>query len=140
MFVFDTDAITHDQNAHPVLTAKVRASFLEQLFSTSITVEEQLKGRLAYINKHRNDPHRLAQGHAALVRTVSYLNTWNILLFDEEANALFRQLQRQRLRIGAQDLRIAAIALLHDFTVVTSNERDFTRVPGLKVEDWTATP
>ena len=60
-------------------------------------------------------------------------------LFNAEADAIFRQLQKQRLRIGTQDLRIAAIALLHSFTVVTSNVRDFAPVPNLKVEDWTAT-
>jgi tRNA(fMet)-specific endonuclease VapC len=138
VFVLDTDAITHDQNAHPILSAKVRSTPRGQLFTTSITVEEQLRGRLAYINKHRNNPRKLAQGHATFVQIVHYFNKWNILLFNEEAGVIFRQLQKQRIRIGTQDLRIAAIALLHGFTVVTSNVRDFDRVPNLKVEDWRA--
>ena len=40
-------------------------------------------------------------------------------------------LRTPRIRIGAQDLRIAAIALLCGFTVVTGNVRDFSQVPGL---------
>ena len=51
MFVLDTDAITHDQNAHPVLSGKVKSTPREHLFIASITIEEQLKGRLAYISK-----------------------------------------------------------------------------------------
>lgn len=141
MFILDTDAITHDENAHQTLSAKVKATPREQLFTTSVTVEEQLKGRLAYINKHRNAPRRSAQGHAALIQTVHYFSEWNVFPYTEEADAIFRQLQKQRIRIGSQDLRIAAIALLHDFTVVTSNVHDFAQVPNLRTEDWTtATP
>jgi tRNA(fMet)-specific endonuclease VapC len=56
MFILDTDSITHDQNAHPVLIERVKIIPREPLFTTSITVEEQLKGRLAYLNRHRNSP------------------------------------------------------------------------------------
>lgn len=36
------------------------------------------------------------------------------------------------------DLRIAAVALTNDATLITGNLSDFRRVPGLRVEDWTA--
>lgn len=39
--------------------------------------------------------------------------------------------------IGPNDLLIAAIALMHGLTLV-SNNREFSRVPGLTWEDWTA--
>ncbi len=42
-----------------------------------------------------------------------------------------------KLNVGASDLRIAAIVLEHNATLVTRNLRDFGRVPGLKVVDWT---
>jgi tRNA(fMet)-specific endonuclease VapC len=35
---------------------------------------------------------------------------------------------------------IAAHALAFELTVVTANEREFGRVPGLKVENWLANP
>jgi tRNA(fMet)-specific endonuclease VapC len=38
--------------------------------------------------------------------------------------------------IGPYDLQIAAIALVHGLAVVTHNTAEFTRVPGLKTEDW----
>ncbi len=47
-------------------------------------------------------------------------------------------LERQGKVIGGNDLMIAAIALTHDLTVVTNNCQEFSRVPGLRVEDWTA--
>ena len=136
MFILDTDSITHDQNAHPILAEKVSTTPRKHLFTTSVTVEEQVKGRLVYINRFRNSPHKAALGHAALVETVLYFHNWNILLYEEEADALVQGLRRQRIRIASQDLRIAAIALLHGFTVVTSNRHDFIQVPRLRVEDW----
>jgi tRNA(fMet)-specific endonuclease VapC len=33
-------------------------------------------------------------------------------------------------------LRIAATAIVHNLIVVTRNQRDFARVPGLRLEDW----
>ena len=101
MFILDTDAITHDQHAHPVLSARVRNTPREDLFTTSITVEEQLKGWLAYIHRYRNHPPRLAQGHAALVRTINYFARWNILSLAEEAKFSW-QLRQQRIRIGSR--------------------------------------
>ena len=49
----------------------------------------------------------------------------------------FEALRGQRVRIGTMDLRIAAIALVSDMTVLTRNLRDFQQVPLLRVDDWT---
>lgn len=43
----------------------------------------------------------------------------------------------QKIRIATMDLRIAAIALANNLTVLTQNTRDFGKVPGLITEDWT---
>ncbi|MEJ8856439.1 type II toxin-antitoxin system VapC family toxin [Variovorax robiniae] len=45
-------------------------------------------------------------------------------------------LQKAGTPIGPYDLLIAAIALAHNLTVVTRNVREFSRVPGLRVENW----
>ena len=137
MFVLDTDSITHEQEAHPVLSEKVRTTPREFLFTTSVTVEEQVKGRLAYIHRFRDSPQRIALGHDDLVNTVLYYRNWSILRYDEDADAIVRGLRKQRVRIGSQDLRIAAIALKYAYTLVTSNRRDFVQVPNLNIDDWT---
>jgi tRNA(fMet)-specific endonuclease VapC len=38
--------------------------------------------------------------------------------------------------IGSNDLQIAAIALANGLTLVTHNTAEFSRVPGLLLEDW----
>lgn len=42
----------------------------------------------------------------------------------------------QKIKVGTQDLRIVAIALSQNATVITRNKRDFERIPALNIEDW----
>jgi tRNA(fMet)-specific endonuclease VapC len=60
-----------------------------------------------------------------------------LLTLSEAAFDHAERLLKMRLNVKKNDLRIAAIALEADATVVTANARDFARVPGLLVEDWT---
>ena len=46
-------------------------------------------------------------------------------------------LTRNGTLIGPLDMLIAAHALSHDATLVTNNEREFSHIPGLKIENWT---
>lgn len=55
---------------------------------------------------------------------------------DHRYAALRRHLTRQGIPIGPNDLLIAAHALANDLTVITANVGEFSRVPGLKVENW----
>ncbi len=55
---------------------------------------------------------------------------------DHQYAALRHHLTRQGTPIGPNDLLIAAHALASELTVVTANVREFSRVPGLKVENW----
>lgn len=45
-------------------------------------------------------------------------------------------LERQGTPIGPNDLWIAAVAKANDLMLVTHNQREFTRVVGLRLEDW----
>lgn len=45
-------------------------------------------------------------------------------------------LERAGTRIGANDLLIAAQGLALGYTVITDNDKEFTRVPNLRCENW----
>ena len=60
-----------------------------------------------------------------------------VMPFDIKASANFDDLVTQRVQIATMDLRIASIALSERFTLLTRNSRDFSKVPGLVIEDWT---
>ena len=63
-----------------------------------------------------------------------------VLAFDDRAarhyGRLRADLERSGTPIGDADLRIAAIAMTRERTVVTANVHRFERVPGLTVENW----
>ena len=46
------------------------------------------------------------------------------------------QLESAGFILDKMDLFIAATALVNDYTLVTHNTRHFSRIPGLKLEDW----
>ena len=55
---------------------------------------------------------------------------------DEFYAAVRLELERSGQLIGPNDLFIASHALALDATLVTDNEREFSRISGLKVENW----
>jgi tRNA(fMet)-specific endonuclease VapC len=69
-----------------------------------------------------------------------FLEPLATLPFDDAAaehyGRIRAQLETAGTPIGPNDLLIAAIALTHDLIVVTHNTREFSRVNGLKIEDW----
>ncbi len=63
-----------------------------------------------------------------------------IVEFDAQAAAIAGEIRAElELRgtpIGAYDVLIAAHALALNLTLVTNNQREFARVPGLTIENW----
>ena len=70
-----------------------------------------------------------------------FLSIIDVLSFDDEAAAEYGKictaLRRQGTPIGAMDMLIAAHARAKGLIVVTNNIREFERVDGLKLENWT---
>ena len=135
LFALDTDILSHYHAGHPVVRQNVAARPPGEVVLTVISVEESLSGWLAYIRRARR-PDRLALGYERLARAVEALTGWTILPFPAAAITRFEQLTAMRLGVGAYDLRIGAIALEHNATVVTRNVKHFARIPGLAVADW----
>jgi tRNA(fMet)-specific endonuclease VapC len=77
------------------------------------------------------------RGYKMFERFLSAFAAALVLPFNAKASAAFGGFVAQRVRIATMDLRIAAIALSETLTLVTRNSRDFGKVPGLILEDWT---
>ncbi len=60
-----------------------------------------------------------------------------VLGFGIDAAEAFDEWRESGIRVGTMDLRIAATARANMLTILTRNRRDFDRIPGVSVEDWT---
>ncbi len=136
-YVLDTDTVSAYQRSHRAVLARVAAQGPDAVATTVVTMYEQLRGRMSSV-------HRATTGES-LLRAYRWLHDSHryfcgviVLPFDTAAAGIYRSLVAQRLRIGTQDLRVAAIVLANDAILVTRNRRDFERAPGLRIEDWTA--
>ncbi len=138
LFILDTDHVSLQQRAHPrVLQHLHELDDNDSVAVTIITVEEQIRGRLEIIRRHGASPLQVG-AYAAFQQTLRYFAPWQVLAFTQPAFDQFAALRQQRVRIGSQYLRIAAIALANRALLVSRNRRDFAHVPDLVTQDWSA--
>ncbi len=135
LWILDTDHISLLQRGHPAVERRIRSIDLNDIAITIISVEEQLYGRLNNIRRAKSSE-TLKTSYQGLYETLDDFKAANVLEFNTTAISLYQELVNQKIRVGTQDLRIAAIALSVNGILVTRNQRDFTKVPNLLFEDW----
>lgn len=135
LYLLDTDHVSLQERGHLPLRARLAAVPPGAVAVSPVTTEEMLRGRLAILARRLEGEARV-RAYAKLLETVRFFTSVPSVPYDEACEERFQSLQALRLRVGSQDLRIAATALAHNLTVVTRNRRDFGRVPGLSIEDW----
>ena len=139
MILLDTDHVNvlkyPDHPRFVSLTGQLNVSNDQNIATTVITLEEQMRGWLAWINRADNI-RRQVPGYQELLQLFTFFSRWDIVLFDEQAAGQFESLREQHIRIGSMDLKIASIAITHDALLLTANLRDFQRVPNLRVANW----
>lgn len=132
-YILDTDHFSLLQREHPILNQRIALVNPEEIAITVVTVEEQLRGWLSVIRRYSqsNNPEKLIWAYMGLRDAVNYISQFQVVELTLEAYNLFVELRQQGVRIGTQDLRIAAITLSQQVTLATRNQRDFSQVPNL---------
>ena len=128
-YLLDTNTVSDLVRRPSGRIARQIAGAEEDLVCTSIIVAAELRYGAA-----KRRPRTLN----AQLETI--LGGIEILPFKPPADVIYgdvrAQLERIGTPIGPNDMLIAAQALALGLTVVTDNEREFSRVPGLSVENW----
>ena len=139
MLVLDTDHMSlleWGSEAAANLRERLADIAPDQVATTIISFEEQMRGWMAYIARAKSTALQL-QAYQRLRRHLENYRQIPVLEFDETATGEFLRLRRARIRIGTMDMKIAAIVLSRGATLLSRNLVDFGKVSGLKVEDWT---
>ena len=138
LWVLDTDTLSLLERGNFKIRERIRQVYTDLVAISIVTAEEKLKGRLAAINSlagiERVD--RLAIAYGSLQSSIEDLQALTILPFSELAKDRYCDLLQQKIRVGTHDLRIAAIVLSVEGVLITRNRRDFEKVPGLQIDDW----
>ncbi|MBX9580954.1 MAG: type II toxin-antitoxin system VapC family toxin [Gemmataceae bacterium] len=100
-----------------------------------VATEETMRGWLSAIAKERRAD-RQVYAYRELGDMFAFFARFPITPFDDPAADRFGQLVAAKVRIGAMDLKIAAITLVHNALLLTANTQDFRQVPGLRFENW----
>jgi tRNA(fMet)-specific endonuclease VapC len=107
---------------------------LQLVSPQDVAVCSVVKAELFYGAMRSNNPVR------TLTKQEAFLKNFVSLPFDDLAATIFSRIRAELSSlgtpIGPYDLQIAAIALVHQLTLVTHNTREFARVKGLQIEDW----
>lgn len=128
--LLDTDICIYAINQkRPKALARVREYQIGEVGISSITYAEL---RFGIENSTRVDEN--------MERLERFVLPLEIVPFDAKAGQHYGRvrtdLRRSGYPIGSKDLLIAAHALSLDVTLITNNIREFTRVAGLRVEQW----
>jgi len=139
-YILDTDHLSILQRrTEPEfrnLSSRLNQLSPDLIFITIVSFQEQFQGWMAYLNKARTSD-KIVTSYSKLESLIQLFSISQILSFDYKANEIAAKLRGLRLRLGTMDLRIASIAISHDAVLLTRNVSDFSKVPHLKIEDWT---
>src|SRR5688500_3749349 len=128
--LLDTNIVSALMRRDPIASAKANAYLKEhsQLTFSIITQFEIIRGR-----KGKGSTRRLTAFRMACEGSLILPLTGEIV---EHASDIYAYLYKHGTLIEDADMLIAATALVHGLVLVTDNEKHFSRVVGLQLENW----
>jgi len=130
LYMLDTDTVSYFLRGRtPTLDDRMATVSLKHLCISAVTW-----GELLYGVKRKEVAHRLAQLLDQFRLRVRCL-AWDEATATQFAS-IAAQLHKARTRIGSMDAMIATHALATGAVLITNNSRHFSRVSGLRVENW----
>ena len=129
MYLIDTDIMIYNLKGNEMVRQNLRNHFNDPIQISSVTLMELYYGAFKS---------RKVESNLAKVRKIE--NSLEIIPINNDQVELFGMLKVKLEKTGTPlddfDLILAATALSHNLILVTNNERYFSRIEGLKIENW----
>jgi len=135
MFLLDTNTCIkilngHSDNKTVNVITRLKENPVQKIALCSVVKFELWYG--AYKSQKKNEN---------LLKYREFMKVFYSFDFDDSASIRTGEiralLEKQGKTIGPFDTMIAGIALSNELTLVTDNTKEFERVPGIKLENWT---
>ena len=130
MYLLDTNICIYIINNHPIqVIDHIKGMLPSQIKLSAISMAELEYGVSKSTNREKN--------RNALLHFASAFDIVNFNDVDAEVFGIIRaRLEKQGNIIGAYDMQIAAQAITRELILVTNNTSEFSRVDGIKLENW----
>jgi tRNA(fMet)-specific endonuclease VapC len=141
MYILDTDhlsLIQRNGKEGKRILAKLATIEDIEVAVTVITYEEQIRGRLSVLSRAKTLDEQVFAYQGLQQLGMDYRSIV-IIPFNRIAALEHQRLRKAYPRLGNMDLKIAAISLTKNATLLTRNISDFEKIVGLSIEDWSAT-
>ena len=140
MILLDTDHATllkyNDRERGRRRINRLNAVSASEVIGVAIvTVEKRMRVCPALIAKEKLALRQVV-GYRKSALLFEFHQEFEIVPFDEADARRFDDFRRRKLRIGANDLKIAATALVNHAILLSANRTDFKSVSSLRVENW----
>lgn len=139
MTAFDSDVFTLITQGHEPYRVRLSQIAVGEQAIPLVVLEESIRGRLNSIRKAETakQQQKIVSAYDRFFEVIADSHRYRVLPYTIAAHALFTAWRTAKIRIGTQDLRIAAICVVHGAKLITRNRRDYELVPGLPLEIWT---
>ena len=128
MYLLDTDIL--------IFTRRGKFDIQRRIYNVGISncVISEISLAELYVGVYKKGDLRALDMIKALEDTFTTVPISSAL---KEFGKIKAQLDNTGFGLDKMDLFIAATALANDYTLVSHNTKHFSRIPGLKLEDWT---
>jgi tRNA(fMet)-specific endonuclease VapC len=138
MIALDTDIATLLFLGDQDVLHKLQVFPRKEIGLPIIVIEEIIRGRLDQIRKHqaRRDARKLTDSYRNLFLSSMFVGGFQVYHYDESTERVVEAWRAAKIRVGTQDMRIAAICIESKATLITRNTSDFSQLTGLSVITW----